>query len=192
MSRKITSRAGTYMSSPEAITEAFRPWYDTTIVDPVDANVLYRFQGTLQTAGVFDQTDIDHYWEVFASVAVNARKGNGALYAALAGPRERFTAELDGEEQDQFRSDLDTYGRAYAFLSQIVDWTDADLEKLYVFARSLLADLPPRPGSAGIDLGSEVEILSGLVSGESVVVEGAFLLKAELEKRAGGGGGHDH
>lgn len=45
----------------------------------------------------------------------------------------------------------------------------------------------------GRDLGAEVEILSGLTAGETVVVEGAFLLKAEAEKRAGGGEGHhDH
>ena len=45
----------------------------------------------------------------------------------------------------------------------------------------------------GRDLGAEVEILTGLVEAETVVVEGAFLLKAEAEKRAGGGEGHhDH
>jgi cobalt-zinc-cadmium efflux system membrane fusion protein len=34
----------------------------------------------------------------------------------------------------------------------------------------------------GRDLGSEVEILSGLRDGETVVVDGAFLLKAQAEK----------
>jgi cobalt-zinc-cadmium efflux system membrane fusion protein len=34
----------------------------------------------------------------------------------------------------------------------------------------------------GRDLGSEVEILSGLRAGETVVVDGAFLLKAQAEK----------
>lgn len=147
-----------FRNDAETITEAFRPWYDTTIVEPVDANVLYRYQGNLQASGVFDQTDVDHYWEVFAKVAANDRKGNGALYAALAGPRQRFEDDLDEEEQDRFRSDLDAYCRAYSFLSQIVDWTDPDLEKLYVFSRSLLADLPRREGATGIDLGSEVEL----------------------------------
>ena len=44
----------------------------------------------------------------------------------------------------------------------------------------------------GRDLGGEVEILSGLAAGETVVVEGAFLLKAQAEREAGGGGHHDH
>lgn len=43
----------------------------------------------------------------------------------------------------------------------------------------------------GRDLQGEVEVLSGLKPGETVVVEGAFLLKAEAEK-AEGGGDHDH
>lgn len=44
----------------------------------------------------------------------------------------------------------------------------------------------------GRDLGGEVEIVSGLAAPESVVVEGAFLLKAEAEKARGGGDHHDH
>ena len=47
----------------------------------------------------------------------------------------------------------------------------------------------------GRDLAGEVEILSGLQAGELIVVDGAFLLKAQAEKGQGGhdehGGGHD-
>lgn len=42
----------------------------------------------------------------------------------------------------------------------------------------------------GRDLGAAVEVLSGLAAGETVVLDGAFLLKAEAEKRQGGGEGH--
>jgi membrane fusion protein, heavy metal efflux system len=48
-----------------------------------------------------------------------------------------------------------------------------------------------KPVGRGRDLGGEVEILSGLVPGDEVVVDGAFLLKAEFDK-ARGEGGHDH
>jgi cobalt-zinc-cadmium efflux system membrane fusion protein len=44
----------------------------------------------------------------------------------------------------------------------------------------------------GRDLGGEVEIVSGLQAGETVVVDGAFLLKAEAEKARGEGAHHDH
>jgi membrane fusion protein, heavy metal efflux system len=44
----------------------------------------------------------------------------------------------------------------------------------------------------GRDLGGEVEILSALRAGETVVVDGAFLLKAEAEKARGMGEHHEH
>jgi cobalt-zinc-cadmium efflux system membrane fusion protein len=44
----------------------------------------------------------------------------------------------------------------------------------------------------GRDFGGEVEVMSGLGPGESVVVDGAFLLKAEVEKARGEGAHHDH
>jgi cobalt-zinc-cadmium efflux system membrane fusion protein len=42
----------------------------------------------------------------------------------------------------------------------------------------------------GRDLGSEVEVLSGLTAGETIIVDGAFLLKAQAEKGSGGHGDH--
>jgi cobalt-zinc-cadmium efflux system membrane fusion protein len=44
----------------------------------------------------------------------------------------------------------------------------------------------------GRTLGGEVEVLTGLKAAEQVVVEGAFLLKAEVEKSRGGGEDHEH
>jgi len=44
----------------------------------------------------------------------------------------------------------------------------------------------------GRDLGTEIEIVSGLKAGERVVVEGAFLLKAEAEKARSEGSEHEH
>ncbi|MFP5285170.1 MAG: efflux RND transporter periplasmic adaptor subunit [Thermoanaerobaculia bacterium] len=48
-----------------------------------------------------------------------------------------------------------------------------------------------RPVERGRDLGDEVAILAGLKPGERVVVEGAFVLRAEAEKGEGGGE-HQH
>ncbi|HEX5010132.1 MAG TPA: efflux RND transporter periplasmic adaptor subunit [Planctomycetota bacterium] len=49
-----------------------------------------------------------------------------------------------------------------------------------------------RPIGRGRELGGQVEILSGVSEGETVVVDGAFLLRAELERRVGGGSAHEH
>jgi len=47
-----------------------------------------------------------------------------------------------------------------------------------------------RPVERGRDLGDEVVVLSGLKPGERVVVEGAFVLRAEAQKKEGGGEHH--
>jgi cobalt-zinc-cadmium efflux system membrane fusion protein len=49
-----------------------------------------------------------------------------------------------------------------------------------------------RPVGRGRDFGNEVEILRGVKAGERVVVEGAFVLKAEAEKARAGGDAHAH
>ena len=46
-----------------------------------------------------------------------------------------------------------------------------------------------RPIGRGRDLGTEIEVLSGLQAGDPIVVDGAFLLKSQADKSAGGG--HD-
>lgn len=49
-----------------------------------------------------------------------------------------------------------------------------------------------RPVGRGRDLGGEVEIVSGLRAGDTIVVDGAFLLKAETERGAGEGEHEEH
>jgi membrane fusion protein, heavy metal efflux system len=65
-------------------------------------------------------------------------------------------------------------------------------EKWCVFVPKGEGAFEKRVVGRGRDLGGEVEILSGLDAGETVVVEGSFLLKAEAEKAHGEGGHHDH
>jgi membrane fusion protein, heavy metal efflux system len=64
-------------------------------------------------------------------------------------------------------------------------------DKWVVFVPRKPGEFEAKPIGRGRDLGGEVEILGGLAAGDEVVVDGAFLLKAELVK-ARGEGGHDH
>src|SRR6266404_7792811 len=72
---------------------------------------------------------------------------------------ERFK-ELSQEEKEDFRGQLTDYVRLYSFLSQILTFADADLEKPYVFARHLRRLLPadraelPREVQQNIDMES--------------------------------------
>jgi len=65
-------------------------------------------------------------------------------------------------------------------------------ERWIVFIPKSDTEFEMRQIGRGRDLGGEVEILSGLKTGETVVVEGAFLLKAQAERSQGAGEEHEH
>ncbi|HWR35413.1 MAG TPA: efflux RND transporter periplasmic adaptor subunit [Clostridia bacterium] len=65
-------------------------------------------------------------------------------------------------------------------------------EKWIIFIPKAEREFEMRTVGRGRDLGGEVEILSGLKAGETVVVDGAFLLKAQSERSLGEGEEHNH
>jgi type I restriction enzyme, R subunit len=81
---------------------------------------------------------------------------HGRLHAALAPAIDRFAA-LDQDAKDAFRDALARFIRTYAFLSQIVNFTDPALEADYRFSKALAAFIKPE-GQSGLDLGQEVQL----------------------------------
>ena len=65
-------------------------------------------------------------------------------------------------------------------------------ERWIVFIPRSETEFEMRQVGRGRDLGGEVEIISGLKAGEKVVVDGAFLLKAQAERSLGEGEEHEH
>ncbi|HVA86552.1 MAG TPA: DEAD/DEAH box helicase family protein [Candidatus Saccharimonadales bacterium] len=142
-----------FRNDADAIVEAFRPWYETTVAMPTDPNLLHDLASRVLALQVLDQA------EALAVAAILAdRSGkagtHGQVYALLAPAVARFKA-LEGTGQDEVRSLLDQYVRAYSFLSQIVDFGDVSLEALYLATRTLQA-LLPADEAGRIDLGSEI------------------------------------
>ena len=83
---------------------------------------------------------------------------NAAMNAAMDPAVDRFKA-LDEEPAEEFRSRLQAYCNLYGFMSQIVPFSDADLEKLYAFGKMLLRKLPAKSESSPkVDLGEDVEL----------------------------------
>ncbi|MCA9605153.1 MAG: putative DNA binding domain-containing protein [Myxococcales bacterium] len=145
-----------FANDAEDIRSAFEPYYDVTLLsEGTDPNLLYELQGRLLDFGAFVEADV----EAFARIYFDRKAGQDQLYAALEPVRERF-AELSDEEQHDCRGQLTDYARLYAFLAQIIPFSDADLEKLYVFARYLRRLLPapqeelPREVQQNIDMES--------------------------------------
>jgi type I restriction enzyme R subunit len=144
-----------FRNEADAITEAFRPWYESTTARPAAPNLLHDLANGLLALQVLDQLEAA---EVAALIADRAGSvgDHGAIYALLAPAVARFGAKTP-EEQDEVRGALDQYIRAYSFLSQVVDFGDVGLEALYLASRALVS-LLPSVGGGRLDLGSEVEL----------------------------------
>ncbi|EQD32321.1 type I restriction-modification system restriction subunit, partial [mine drainage metagenome] len=66
--------------------------------------------------------------------------------------------DLEIEDQEKFRKLLRDYLRTYAFLSQIISFSDIDLEKLYAFVKYLLRKLPVRRESLPLEILRQVDL----------------------------------
>ncbi|MEO8603512.1 MAG: RNA-binding domain-containing protein [bacterium] len=145
-----------FVNDAASIQKDFQPYYETTLLsEATDPNLLYDLQHTIGDAGVCEDADLD----AFARVYFAPKSTQDQLYAVLDPPRERYLA-LDEEPRALFRGALTDYVRLYAFLSQILSFSDAELEKLYLFARALRRRLPvsqedlPREVQENIDMES--------------------------------------
>jgi len=145
-----------FANAADEIRAAFEPYYETTLLsEATDPNLLYELQTRLAAFPVYTDADVDG----FAKIYFDPKMTQDRLYAALAPVVERFKA-LSEAEQPDFRGQLTDYVRLYAFLAQVLTFADADLEKLYVFARHLRRLLPadrtelPREVQQNIDMES--------------------------------------
>jgi type I restriction enzyme R subunit len=145
-----------FANEADEIKAAFEDYYETTLLsEATDPNLLYEVQTRLAGFPVYTEADVND----FARVYFEPRATLDQLYSALAPMVERFS-QLSDEEKEDFRGQLTDYVRLYAFLSQILTFADADLEKLYVFARHLRRLLPaeraelPREVQQNIDMES--------------------------------------
>ena len=146
-----------FVNETEDIQRSFQPYYEqTTVSESADPQRLYELQHNLDGAQVYSQSEVDAFCKVFyAPKAKQTIADHAEMYKLLNPARDRF-AVLTGKVQDDFRTALSAYIRLYAFLSQVIPFTDPDLEKLYTFGRFLELRLPQDPKKAPLQLDGEV------------------------------------
>lgn len=130
-----------FANSAEEIQEAFRPFFETTSAAPTDPNILYTLQQTIDAALVIYPEERTTAVQALLS---GDTKQQAVVYAALDPAVQRYLA-LDEEEQRRFADALAAYVRAYAFLAQVMPWSEAELEELYLYGKALLPLLPGGP-----------------------------------------------
>ncbi len=145
-----------FANEAEHIQKAFQPYYEKTLLShETDPNLLYDIQTQLLGFGFYTDDEVDQ----FAQFYWHANATQDKLYATLRPVRDRYM-EVDSQEQADFRKALNSYIRVYAFLSQILTFTDASLEKLYQFARHLLRYLPVEHHRLPIEVQQNIDLQS--------------------------------
>ena len=148
-----------FANEEEDIYKAFKPYYETTPVgENADPHRLSELQHRLLEWAIFTPADVT----AFAEVWYRGRREHSAtdhrvMNAVLDAVVQRFKAREE-EEREKFRGQLKAYRNLYAFLSQIIPYQDTDLERLYAFARNLLAKLPPPGDGQAFVLDDEVAL----------------------------------
>ena len=141
-----------FANTAEDIQAAFEPYYAQTVAAPTDPNVLYNLQRRILDASVIHP---DEMATGVDAVLRGGAAGAATLNAATDPAIDRYLA-LDDDARDEFRSALTSYVRAYAFLGQIIPWSDTDLEALYYYGKYLATRLPAPDTGSSIDLDGSV------------------------------------
>ena len=146
-----------FANTAEEIQDAFRPFFEQSAAAPTDPNMLYALQHTIMNALVIDPGE---QAVAVAALLSGEFKNQKALYAALD-PAVRRYEGLEDDDQIEFFSALQSYVRAYAFLAQVMPWSERDLEELYLYGKALLQVLP-RKGTDPLPQLSDTVLLTHL------------------------------
>lgn len=146
-----------FVNDPEQVQADFQYYYGENFMEEdnqTDPNSLYTVQSKIDSFNVFYQNEVEAFAEIFF------RKGNNyeKLNPILKTVSKRFEEILEEEEQINFKSEVQTFLKLYRFLSQIITFTDVELEKYYVFLTALLKMLPYIKANLPLDVLGEVEL----------------------------------
>lgn len=141
---KETSFVLDFVNEPDEIYAAFKPYYDTTILqDTSEPAQLETLKYEMDEMQVYHWSEIEGFAGIFYKpMAQHNVHDHARMEKHLQPSVDRFKTLDDDEQQQSFRDKLSSYVHLYTFLSQIMPWTDPDLEKLYSFGRFLLPHLP--------------------------------------------------
>ena len=141
-----------FVNEQKVIQASFQDYYQRTELEgETDRNKLYNLKYTLEQMRVFSAEDVDQFAQLFVVQKVAADKLSPFFkrivetgYAALGKEHEgqKDFEKQKAQAQEKFRKETARYVKQYSFISQIMTFTDAALEKFYLFAKLLLKQLP--------------------------------------------------
>lgn len=154
---KDTTMILDFVNDPEKVQEDFQMYYGSNYMeldDQTDPNSLYEVQNTIDSFNIIYKNDIEAYAQIFFIKGDNKEKLQPILNSVV----ERFKDDLDETQQVDFKAHIKSYVRLYRFLSQIITFTDVQLEKYYVFLSDLHKKLPASSDSLPIEVLEEINL----------------------------------
>lgn len=143
-----------FANDAEQIQNAFKPYYEQTLLsESTDHNLLYDRETELKQFDLFTDDDVRGFARLYFTPGVTQDR----LHAPLDPVVQRYEA-LSEDAQADFRGKLIDYIRQYAFLSQIIPFTDTDLEALFVFAKFLKRKLPIERAELPVEVLQAIDI----------------------------------
>ncbi len=173
MSGKTDTFVLDFVNDPDEVGESFQPYFKGSVLtEETDPNRLYQIEQEIKQYNLFQEETVNLYVDTFYREDIPMEELQGILDTVVEGWNE-----LE-EEQENFRSHIQSFIRLYGYISQIITFKDIGLEKLYIFLRGLNKKLPRRPPT------DQPEILS-TVDLEYFKIEKKYSAKIELEDEEG-------
>ena len=172
---KDTTYVLDFVNEPEEVLAPFKTYYTTATLSGItDPNIVLDLRSKIDSMGFYDEFEVNRV--VF--VELNPDSKQSQLEAAIAPVADRLlkqfkaaqtefkaaTANKDTKAaaaaKDQmdalllFRADMGIFHRLYAFLSQIFDYGNTDIEKRSIFFKRLIPLLKFERERDGVDLSS--------------------------------------
>lgn len=152
-----------FANDAENIQQEFKPYYEEAITTPADPNLLYQKQRAVMDHQILVESEMQAFVDGYLGAQPDAATDGGgrswerkhaALYRHIDPAVRRFDALAaeDPDAAEEFRADLSDYVRKYGFLAQVMQFTDPELERLYLYGKHLLNLLPGRQNPA-VDIG---------------------------------------
>ncbi len=150
-----------FVNETEEIQEAFQPFYEqTTVSEQADPYQLEQLARELDEGQVWQTSELEAFAKVFYRDKQKLTdREHEELHLHLQPSVDRFTHWDDEDAREKWRGKLQAFVRLYSFLSQVMPWTDRDLEVRFSFGRLLLRRLP-RKEKDRFELDGDVDLHS--------------------------------
>jgi len=145
-----------FANETETIQKAFAPYYEATFLEEAtDPHKLYELWDKLIDYHIFDQNDVENFVNTYIKNETQIELHN--LLSPTVIEFKKLLRESKGDAVG-FKKTLRRYQNIYSFLSQLIPFSDVNLEKLFIFNSFLTKKLPPINGQIPLDILDDVDI----------------------------------